>query len=83
MADDLYVVEQKHPAGNYLAETNVVDTTDVATIHDLMHDQFGGRAVRVYKLTDVTTEFREKLQKEINRTSNGVIPSWLVTLMVG
>lgn len=78
---DLYIVEQHHQSGNYLAETSIVDATEEATIHDLIHDQFDGRAVRVYKLTDVTDQFRPKLQGEINHSEDGVTPEWLANFM--
>lgn len=85
---DLYIVEKKaqahlHGASSYLVETNLNEATEEATFRNLMHDQHDGMAVRVYKLTDVTAEFRAKLIAEIDRNHYGVIPSWLVFLMVG
>lgn len=78
---DLYIVEQRHPSGNYLAETNIVDATAEITVRDLMHAQFDDKAVRVFKLVDVTAEFRAKLQGEINKSPDGRTPDWLFNFM--
>lgn len=88
---DLYIVEQRdkpsvatryRPPANFLAETNITDATEEATLRDLLNGQFDDRAVKVYKLTDVTEEFRAKLQDKINRNKNNMIPDWLTTFMM-
>ena len=88
---DLFIVEQrdrpsvatgyKTPTTSYLAETNIADATEVTTLRDLLGSQFDDRALRVYRLVDVTAEFREKLQAEINKSLSGVIPEWLAQFM--
>lgn len=86
---DLFIVEQSETpsAGNkyttahsYLSETDVSDATEEVTVTDLMDGQFN-EPVKVYKLVDVTAEFREKLQAEINKSENGVIPDHLARFM--
>lgn len=87
---DLFIVEQRdkphvasgyRPGSSYLAETNITDATEATTIRDLMNAQFDDRAVKVYRLVDVTADFRAKLQNEINRSHDGLIPDWLSKFM--
>lgn len=90
MASNLFIVEQRDKASvasgyvkpsSYLAETNITDATEETTIRDLMGGQFDDRAVAVYRLVDVTAEFRERLQAEINKSESGVIPDRLSRFM--
>lgn len=89
---DLFIVEQrdlpnaasgyKPTTTSYLAETNIEDATEEITLRDLMAAQFDDRAVKVYRLVDVTAEFREKLQAKINSSEDGIIPEHLASFMV-
>lgn len=87
---NLYIVEQSYPPGvtggyrlrsSFLSETNLSEASEATVIGDLMSGQFDDRAVKVYRLVDVTAEFRAKLQDEINRSRDGLIPDWLSRFM--
>jgi hypothetical protein len=78
---NIFIVAKRYPEGNYLMGTEVSNADEDATIKALLDGEFDHDADRVYQLTDVTAEFRSKLQDRINRSEDGIIPDWLVWFM--
>lgn len=73
---DIFVVELHHNLGNYIVETDLDKSSLDQTVKGLMDGQFFQPA-KVYRLVDVTAEFQEKCQDEINRSERGIIPEHL------
>lgn len=78
---DLFVVELRHPSGNFIIENTLSNATEAQTVMDLMDAQFDDQAVKVYRLIDDTARFRALLQERINKSENGQIPDFLSFFM--